>query len=356
MKVQSLTAAALTPEQLAAWSRIQQQDPALDSPFFRPEFTLSVAAVRADVEVAVLSSAAEAVGFLPYHRTRGGVGRPVGMDLSDVQGLIARPEVACDAEQLLRSCGLIAWHFTSVVAAQPCFQPYHCLVWQSPYMDLGEGFAAYRRERQACGCRTIVEIERKRRKLEREIGPLRLVPHVSERRALEILLDWKIRQYRRTKARNYLAPSWTVALLDRVRNLQCADFAGMLSVLYVGDRPAALHLGLRSGGVLHVWFPVHDPDLGKYSPGLILWWELAHSAEGLGIRRIDFGRGGERYKASLQSGAMRLAEGSIDLRPVASYLRRGWLHTREALRASPLRVPGQTVLRYARTWFGRHET
>ena len=40
-------ASQLTPEQVQAWSRLQREDPAVDSPFFRPEFTQAVAAIRA---------------------------------------------------------------------------------------------------------------------------------------------------------------------------------------------------------------------------------------------------------------------------------------------------------------------
>ena len=81
---------------------------------------------------------------------------------------------------------------------------------------------------------------------------------------------------------------------------------------------------MRSGGVLHVWFPTYDPALAKYSPGLVLWLELARAAADLGLWQFDLGKGQERYKTSLQSaaGAWR---GSVDRRLVAGSLRRGWL-------------------------------
>ena len=50
----------LRPSSLAAvhwqrWSQFQAAEPALDSPYFRPEFTQAVAKVRRDVEVALAS-------------------------------------------------------------------------------------------------------------------------------------------------------------------------------------------------------------------------------------------------------------------------------------------------------------
>ncbi|MGA2620309.1 MAG: GNAT family N-acetyltransferase [Thermoguttaceae bacterium] len=354
MQIEVLAADRLTPEHVAAWSHVLATEPALESPFFRPEFTQAVAAVRHDVEVAVLREDDRPVGFFPYQRQRGNVAVPVGGLLCDFQGLVVRRGASVDARQLLRGCGLAAWHFNHLLASQEPFRPYHSVTWESPYMDLGGGFEAYRKSKHEAGRGTLAQAERKARKIAREIGPLRLVPHTCERDVFELLMDWKVQQYRRIKATNFLAPAWTVALLERVWKTQSPAFAGMLSVLYAGDRPAALHLGMRAGGVLHVWFPAYDPALAGYSPGLILWLELARAAAALGLRRIDLGKGQERYKASLQSGASQLAEGSVDFRLVAGSLRRGWLCTRELVRASPLRRPGQAVLRYARHLFQPH--
>ena len=258
--------------------------------------------------------------------------------------------ISVNAKELLQGCGLAAWHFNHLVASQEAFRPYHSVTWESPYMDLRGGFEAYRKNQHESGRRTLAQAERKAGNIEREIGPLRLVPHTCDQGVFELLMEWKVQQYRRIKAPNFLAPAWTVAILERIRKTQSPAFAGMLSVVYAGDLPAAIHMGMR-GGVLHVWFPAYDPALGKYSPGLILWLEIARAAVALGLRHIDLGRGQERYKASLQSGDWQLAEGSVDCRFVAGSLRRGWLCTRELVRASPLRRPGQAVMRYARNWF-----
>ncbi len=340
----------LTRQQVASWSRFQQADPSFASPFFRPEFTQAVGAVREDVEVAILEEAGGPLGFFPFQRTRGNIANPVGGPLSDYQGAVVRQGIAFDAEQLIRGCGLKAWHFNHLIASQKPFAPYHCAVAESPYVDLSRGFDAYLAEKRRAGSGTLAQVRRKSRKIEREIGPLRLQSHTTNKQIFETLIRWKMQQYQRIKAVNYLAPDWTVELLDRIRDLPSAEFSGMLSVLYAGDQPAAIHLGIRSSGVLHVWFPVYDHTLSRYSPGLILWLELAQAAESLGIQRIDFGKGRERYKASLQSGATRLAEGSVDTRFVSRSLRRRWIRTREWVRSSPLNAPARCVVRNVRAW------
>src|SRR2546423_471270 len=135
MKVTVLSANRLTPGHLAAWIRLQRADPALDSPFFRPEFTQAVAAVRKDVAVAVLEQDGELAGFFPFQRTRWNIGKPVGGPLSDFQGVVVRQGFVWSAEELVRGCGLAAWDFNHLLASQLPFQPYHCRTLPSPYLD-----------------------------------------------------------------------------------------------------------------------------------------------------------------------------------------------------------------------------
>jgi len=350
MDIDVRRAEELSSQELAAWAQLQQSDPTLDSPFFRHEFTLAVASVRADVEVAVLRQDGTPVGFFPYQREKAAVACPVGGRLSDFQGAIVRRDVSVDPRRLLAGCGLAAWQFDHLLESQEAFGPYQYVGWDSPYLDLRGGFETYREDKERSGGGTIAQMERTRRKLQRDFGPVRLVPHSPERGLFDLLLEWKVEQYQRMKVPNCLAPSWTVALLDRIRQTQGDCFAGMLSVLYIGDQPAALHFGMRSRGVLHAWFPAYDRQFAKYSPGLLFWLEVARNAADLGIYRIDLGKGQEQYKTRLQSGVIRVTEGSVDRRIVAGSLRRGWLFTREALRASPLGAPGRSVVRYARSW------
>jgi hypothetical protein len=59
----------------------------------------------------------------------------------------------------------------------------------------------------------------------------------------------------------------------------------------------------------------------------------------LGIQRVDLGKGPEQYKLRLMSGAIDMAEGSVDFRPVAGMVRRNWRRAYEWARRSPLRRP-----------------
>jgi len=351
MNVRVLSPTQLTADQIAAWSRMQTEDPALDSPFFRPEFTQAVATVRNDVEIAVLEEDGRPVGFFPYQRDRGDIGRPVGGYMSDFQGLILGAGRECSPRDLIRGCGLRAWHFNHLLTSQARFQPYYWLTAASPYMDVSGGFDAYQATRSNRASNAVKQMLRKSRKVQRELGPVRYEPRSTDPGVLKTLIAWKVEQYVRLKVINYLQPEWTRNLLDRLLSLGDKDFRGVLSALYIGDHLAAARFSIQSRGVLHSWIMAYDVSLATYSPGSMLLVETARSAQSAGLERIDLGRGEERYKLQFMSGATPVAEGSVDMRSMTSAIRRGWICTRELVRGSRLRAPAQYVIRNARAWW-----
>jgi CelD/BcsL family acetyltransferase involved in cellulose biosynthesis len=357
VRVQRLQDAALAPELFRAWSEIQRATPALASPYFRPEFTEAVAAVRGDVEVAVLEEGGTPVGFLPFQRARWNVGFPAGVKVSDFHGVIAGPGVEWNAEELIRGCGLATWQFDHLLAEQKPFVAHHYRPEGSPYLDLSRGFEAWRSERRRAGSRLVDQVLRKMRKLEREVGTPRFEWHTDSPAVFERLLAWKREQLADTEVVNVLRQPWVLALLERIRTLQSDDFSGLLSTLYVGDELVGVHFGMRSRHVMHWWFPTYNRDFQRYSPGLILLVELARAACERGIQRLDLGKGPESYKHSLSSGSIALAEGAVDCRALIRLGRLTWRRTRERVHASRLRgaarIPGRAFY-HLRQWFALH--
>jgi CelD/BcsL family acetyltransferase involved in cellulose biosynthesis len=349
---------ALPAPHVRLWTEWQRANEELHSPFLRPEFTQHVAAVCPDVEVAVLEQDGEPAGFFPYCRSRPGVGTPVGGPFCDLQGVVARPGTVWDAQRLLRGARLKAWHFHHLVASQGPLRPYHYCECPSYYMDLSGGYDGYCAERSRAGSQRIRRMLQRSRKIAREVGPLRFVPHTADGQVFETLVRWKVEHYRRIGAINYLGYDWARKLLPRLVDLNDDCFRGMLSALYCGDRLAAVHLGLRSCEVLHSWFPTYDPELADYSPGSVFFLLLAQEMPALGIQRIDLGRGDEQFKLSLGSGTVPVAQGSVDLRPVARLCRRSSFRFFRWLRASRLRTPAKTAGRLVpslRRWATFHE-
>jgi len=175
LKIELRRPSSLTADDWRKWSEIQAAEPALESPYFHPHFTQAVARVRRDVEIAVLLSGDQPVGFFPFQRGPLNIGKPLGGKLSDYHGVIARGETTIDAAELLRSCRLAGWDFDHLVTTQPTFEPFTTGCGESPYLDLSQGYESYAAQRRAAGSDEIKQISRKLRKCERnrERSPLK---------------------------------------------------------------------------------------------------------------------------------------------------------------------------------------
>ncbi len=339
-------------EEWSIWRRIQSGEPALASPYFRPEFTAAVAAVRSDVQIGMLRQGANLVGFFPFQRNKLHMGRPVGGPLSDYHGLICPRNVQCLPEELLCGCGLVTWDFDHLLAGQTCFSPHHARKVASPTIDLSDGFGAYRQQVRRRGSGLVAQLERKMRKFRREVGLLRFEPHVAEQAVLRQIMAWKSAQCHRSGTADVFGRPWTVGLLERIHAMTGLGFSGMLSALYYGNTVVAAHFGMRSGPVLHWWFPSFDRRFQQYSPGLLLLLKLMEQGAELGIHVIDLGKGEERYKLSLMNGATLLAEGCVERPSLISGLRRvrrateRWMDSRSLPRLT--RLPGRMLRHYER--------
>ena len=168
---------------------------------------------------------------------------------------------------MLRGCGLAAWYFDHLPAAQTPFEKFSWGRSQSPYLDLSGGFDAYIAQRRNAGSSAIAQVRRKARKIAREVGPLRFELHTSDEQVWQALLKWKTAQHRQTGVLQVLKYPWVVALLQRLRRTQSEKFSGLLSALYAGNQLAAVHLGLKGSNALHIWFPAYNSRLGRYSVG-----------------------------------------------------------------------------------------
>jgi CelD/BcsL family acetyltransferase involved in cellulose biosynthesis len=333
------------------WLERQRGSPLLSSPYFCPDFTLAVSQVRTDVRVAIMEDQHGIVGYFPFQRERFGAGRPVGAGLSDHHGVVAAPDAAWDARDLLRACRLAFWEFDHLVAEQAPFSGFHRRLAASPALDLSGGFAAWRKAKLDAGSGRITQLERKARKLEREVGPLHFEPHVLDPSVLSFVFEKKSEQCRRTGVPDFFALPWTRELVERVCAVQEKHFAGMLGALYAGDHLVAAHMGMRSERVMHWWFPVYEHAFADYSPGGILLLKVAEDAAARGLVMLDLGKGDDAYKASFANLDIMLAEGCASVasaRTSLYALRRAgerWLRTSRFTR--PLRPALGLLRRYA---------
>ncbi len=319
MQISVVRPSELGAAEIAVWHALQTTTASLANPFLSPEFAVAVGRSRPGARVAVLADGPEITGFFPFERRRLGVGVPIGAGLTDCQGLVHAPGVELDARALLRACGLSVWQFDHLVAGQQPFERYRAAVAPSPVIDLANGFEAYHARLRARSPQFCKDVARRSRKLAREAGALRFVADSRDGADLRTLMAWKSDQYRRTGRLDRFSQPWIVELLDGLLGTRSARFSGLLCVLYAGDVPVAAHFGLRSGRTLAHWFPAYNARFGRYSPGLIQHLRMAEEMAAAGVHVIDLGKGAKRYKETLKSGDIYVAEGIVTRRsPLAA--------------------------------------
>jgi CelD/BcsL family acetyltransferase involved in cellulose biosynthesis len=306
-RIYALKPRELRPEQLQAWARIQAANEQFSSPFFTPEYNTLASSVWERVMVGVLEAQGKPVGFFPFERHPLGMGRPVAPLVSDFQGVVVDAGVEWTAEELLRGCRLYDMEFNHLLACQQQWQACHGRTGPSPAMDVAAGFEAYAAGRRQAGS-VLQRLYRQQRQFEKEIGPLRFEMDVRETAGLDWVVAEKSRQCEEKGYTNALAVPGIRRFVEAIFNHHSEGFAGVLSVLYAGDRIAAAHMGMRSASVWHYWFPVYDDALSKYSPGLLLLLRMAELAPQMGMRRIDLGKGDAVYKQRLGDTGTLLAE------------------------------------------------
>jgi CelD/BcsL family acetyltransferase involved in cellulose biosynthesis len=322
-----------------AWHLAMDESPEYANPFLAPEFATGVARHRSGARVAVLHEGGEPVGFLPYERNSFGVGRAVGLGLSDCQALVHRPGVTWDTQELLRACGLSVFEFDHLVEEQKPFAKHVTGMFASPVIDLKDGDGSYAEWLRGAYPGLAKTTLKKERRVGRDLGEVRFVFDERDPRVLRTLMRWKSAQYRRTARMDRFARPWIVDLVNHLFEVREEHFTGVLSVVYAGDRPVAAHFGPRSRAVFACWFTAYDPEFRYYSPGLIMHLRMAEAAGRHGVRLMDLGRGDKEYKDWLKSRELRVGEGfAARPHPVAA-AHRLWRRPVRGLRNTVLAHP-----------------
>lgn len=313
----------LTSADRSAWTAFQSKAhlhgrPELANPFLSTEFALAVGRCRRGVRIAVVRENGEPAAFFPFQTTAAGVGRAVGLGVSDCQGLVHRPGFTWDAGELLRACGLAVWEFDHLAEGQEPFEAGVSGTFPSPVIDIDRGYQAYLDELHSRAPKFTRTTLAKARRLSRDHTDVRYVHDERDPEVLHTLMRWKSAQYRRTGRSDRFAQDWITRLALQLFHSRSEPFAGLLSVLHAGGKPVAAHFGLRSGRVLACWFPAYDPAFSRYSPGLVLHLRMIEAAAADGITCLDLGRGRKEYKDSLKTRELTVSEGWVARRhPVA---------------------------------------
>jgi CelD/BcsL family acetyltransferase involved in cellulose biosynthesis len=344
MNIELIPPQALDAGLLAAWSQVQCANPALHSPFFRPEFTQVCAEAHGDVEIAVLHQGGRPVGFFPFHRVGKRAGLPIGKDMSDFQGLIAPAELDWSLEELMRACRLSSWTFNHVIEGGHLAN--EALAWEeSPYIDLRGGFEAYRERKRQAGSKAPEGTERSCRLIARDLGEIEFLLHDAPCADLPQMLAWQRENLQRQGTLFLDRGCRREAMLERLLAQNSTEFAGWFSTLRAGGKLLAGTIYLRSHETCHWWITAYDAAFSRYSPGSAALLLAMKSAADAGITRIDLGRGMQELKRRLMSRSELVGQGVVELLPLVGSLRRAYARASSLLWNSPLKSAAKDALR-----------
>lgn len=322
MDVSILRPSELSAAEISRWRRLQASDAALDNAFLSVGFATAVDHCRDDAWVATVSEGGESVAFLAFQRGHLGVGRAIGLGVSDAHAVICEPAFDVDALELIRSCGLGVWEFDHLVSHLDELASHISGVDRAPVMDVRGGYDSYMCQARRSEGRLVRSLRQKWRKLEREQGELEFVFDSEDTSSLETLMSWKSAQYDRTGSFDRFSRPWVRRLLRVLAGSKEPECRGTLSTLSAGGRLVAAHFGIRTPTRLSLWFPAYDTTFARYSPGLQLFLAMARGAPRNGIGILDLGRGDEAFKTSLASWYYPVARGLVQVSQLAGLVRR----------------------------------
>ena len=291
------------------WRAMLAANPALASPYFRPEFARVAGRVCPGAAVAVFSRGGETVGFFPHQR-RGGAMQPLAAPMNDYHGIIAFPGEAPSLEAAAEMLGAARLNLTAWVGPTGLGEDRRTV-----QVELDEsGYDGWYAERRTSFGKFFKDKERARRSMEAELGPLRVEHGLRDPALLDWLIDLKRDQYRRTGRHDIFACGWTADLLHALLKEEGEGLGASLAALWAGDRLTAVEYALHAGDQYHFWFPGYEPSLARCSPGILLSLDTMRLASAHGYRTFDFGFEGEHYKKYFCNG-FRVVREAVVLKP-----------------------------------------
>ena len=309
MQADVLHPSELTRRDLGAWRELQAATPVFGSPLLGPDFAAAVGEVRADTRVAVLRRGGQAVGFLPHQRRPTGFARPIGAPFSDYHALVSAPGESLSGPEVLGAARLSAFRFTGLIDPFGVFDQGAVSRTDAYQIEIDGSAGAYLERLSSDSRNRLKNYRRYHQKLERDLGPVRLVAHDASPAAFEQLLAWKRDQTRRTGVQDFLRAAWTRRLLKLLFESQTGSFRGLMVSLYAGDTLVCGHFGVRLGDQFHPWIGASDHSLRAHSPGMVHQWMAIEAMPALGLCTYDLGPGFDHWKRMFARSALPVAAG-----------------------------------------------
>jgi CelD/BcsL family acetyltransferase involved in cellulose biosynthesis len=266
------------------------------------------------------------------------------------EGLVGDPGPGFDPRALLNALGVDRYDFSHVLADAPAFAAFGRGQELSWIVDAPEGYEPYAAARRAAGVTALKDLDKKRRKVEREVGAAVFTARSASKADFDRLIELKREQYRATAQTDVLAPAWTrQLLLDLFERPSTPEFGGELFTLHIGGALAAVQFHMLGERTIHAWMIGHEATFERYSPGLLLFQDILRWMDGQAYDRLDFGYGDYRFKRELSNVQQTLLHGFVGQPSAATLVREAAYGVRRVAEALPLgrasELPGKAMRR-----------
>jgi CelD/BcsL family acetyltransferase involved in cellulose biosynthesis len=286
-----------------AWQAFREADARLRSPYFDLPWFDGVDRARDDLMVLRGSRAGSAVAFLAFHPGLMGVARPAGGTFCDWHGVVAEPGLALDTQALRQ--GPATFAFWATPKGDPLLETFVDSEEEVRAVDLSAGYEAYAAPKGGGAPKGVAATRKSWRKLEADGRRVEFIADDRNPETLRAVLRLKSEQYLRSGHADALSWGWSTRLMQALFDSRAA----LLSSLWIDGELAAGHFGLCDGKVLHHWMPVYDLRFSNYSPGSVLWLELARTLAAEGLQTMDLGVRDYRWKREFANTSTLLTTG-----------------------------------------------
>lgn len=296
--VEIVPAAQLSLGDQKAWLAIQASHPDFASPLLGAGFAMAVGRARTDAFVAVYRREGQAVGFFAHHRRPGGFARPIGAPFSDYQAIVAKADAFGRDDNPIALAGLRAFRHNGLIDPYGLFP-----VTEGDHEAFSIELSGTSEDYLECARARSPKRFKNYRRLQHRLAELGTPSLRAETRrdSFETLMRWKSEQFVRTGTQDVLRPAWVMTLMRDLLGIEDGAMRGLMLNLYVGDRLAGGHFGIRQGDVYHPWIASMDPELTAFSPGNAFLDEAIRAMPALGLAVYDLGVGHDHYKRPFSS-------------------------------------------------------
>jgi hypothetical protein len=190
------------------------------------------------------------------------------------------------------------------------FEPSPTILWS--HFESWDAFTHYVKQKQS---KLFLDDQRRRRKLEKEVGTVQYVLDDRRPEVLETCFRWKSEQSRRTGVTDQFTNPSHLDFLRELANRRVLQ----VSSLSAGGQLLAVDSSLLNKGRFYSWIGAYNSAYSQYAPGRLLFHFLLEESFKQKHTEFDLLWGGEDYKWNYATHVRLIAE--LGVRPFPQQLK-----------------------------------